>query len=128
VIRSIAKWMLIVALLTAVGGQWALLQSAAWASMFAKYVQHDSVSVALSKTFDGVHPCALCKVVDKATSDSKKQDSKAPDSLKKMELFVESTFLELTVFDGLERPEFGGEAVLCTRSQGPPAPPPKGLA
>ena len=49
------------------GLHWALLQSFAWAGMFARFLQTDSPAQALTKTFDGRHPCALCKLVRQAT-------------------------------------------------------------
>ena len=42
------------------------LQSAAWVGMFLSYAQADTLGAALVKTFDGKHPCTLCKIVQKS--------------------------------------------------------------
>ena len=52
------------ALILAVGAHWIVLQSVAWAGMVINYSQNAPLTVALQKTFDGAHPCKLCKVVE----------------------------------------------------------------
>lgn len=84
-----AHWLLILALLVSVGGHWALLQTAAWTGMFVSHTQQGSLVEALSKTFDGEHPCALCKAVKRGHEEQQKQDSEAPEKLKKMALYAE---------------------------------------
>lgn len=54
---------MIVALLAATGAHWAALQSVAWTTMLANNLKSGSLSQALEKTFDGRHPCPLCKAV-----------------------------------------------------------------
>ena len=48
------------ALLVASGSHWVVLQSVAWAGMFVRFAQEDTVAAALDKTLGGKHPCALC--------------------------------------------------------------------
>jgi len=48
------------ALLVTSGSHWVVLQTVAWAGMFVRFAQEDTVTAALEKTFDGKHPCALC--------------------------------------------------------------------
>lgn len=45
------------------GLHWLVLQSVGWLGMFAAFAQTDSLRDALSRTFDGQHPCAVCKFV-----------------------------------------------------------------
>jgi len=59
------------ALIIAVGGHWAVLQSVAWVSMAVTYSKTDSLEVALKKTFDGRHPCKLCAAVKEASKRNK---------------------------------------------------------
>ncbi len=47
------------------GGQWLMLQSVAWVNMVRDYSQNQSLSQALKKTFDGNHPCPLCRYIQK---------------------------------------------------------------
>ena len=54
---------MIFALLAATGTHWAALQSVAWTTMLAKNLQSASVLQALEETFDGKHPCPLCKAI-----------------------------------------------------------------
>ena len=50
-------------LVCAIGGHWAFLQSVAWIGMVMNYAHDATFTEALQKTFDGQHPCKLCKVV-----------------------------------------------------------------
>ena len=65
---------MVLALVGMIGGHWALLQSAAWLGMAVNYSKHESVGVALEKTFDGKHPCKLCKLVRAGKASEKKHD------------------------------------------------------
>jgi hypothetical protein len=74
VFARLSKWFTVLALVMVIGGHWALLQSAAWLGMVVSFSQTDSVSVALEKTFDGQHPCPVCKLVKAGQASEKKQD------------------------------------------------------
>src|SRR5215469_7825191 len=54
------------------GGHWAILQTAAWVGMVIEYSANDGLQVGLSKTFDGAHPCELCKTIAKNKGTEKK--------------------------------------------------------
>src|ERR1700756_1547698 len=60
------------ALLQILGGHWALLQTGAWVSMIVQYSQRDGLTAGLTQTFDGDHPCSVCKAIQ----DGKKQEQK----------------------------------------------------
>src|SRR5882757_3683582 len=75
--------LMIVALLAATGAHWAALQSVAWTTMLAENLQSASVSQALVKTFDGKHPCPLCRAV--AAGKASEQKSTYTLELKKLE-------------------------------------------
>jgi hypothetical protein len=79
--------LLILALLGATGGHWAVLQTVAWADMLAKNLQTESVSVAITKTFDGEHPCKMCKQISAGKQAEKK--SELPLQIKKLEFVSE---------------------------------------
>ena len=57
---------LIAALLMGSGAHLALLQGGAWAAMAWRASRGASPAAALTRTFDGRHPCAVCLVVKKA--------------------------------------------------------------
>lgn len=42
------------------GGHWAALQVVAWGGMLWSNLQETSLTLALTETFDGAHPCDLC--------------------------------------------------------------------
>lgn len=62
----LARRAVVLALCLSVGLQWVVLQGIAWTGMMIKFSQQDSLAEAVSKTFDGEHPCPLCNAVKKA--------------------------------------------------------------
>jgi hypothetical protein len=57
-------------LMVSIGGQWMVLQGVAWVGMAVSYTMEEgSLGTGLSKTFDGEHPCPLCKAVQKGTQE-----------------------------------------------------------
>jgi hypothetical protein len=63
------------AFLQLLGGHWAILQMGAWAGMVVSYSQQGGVITGLAQTFDGGHPCPICKAIQ----DGKKgEQKKAP--------------------------------------------------
>ena len=55
------------------GFQWTLLQSVAWTVMVLDRSAEMGWVQALETTFDGQHPCALCKVVTTHSESQKQQ-------------------------------------------------------
>jgi len=49
------------ALFCAAGGHLVFVQAFAWAKMTYSFAQGGSLRVAVKKTFDGKHPCQICK-------------------------------------------------------------------
>jgi hypothetical protein len=83
VFRRFAHGLLIVAVLATAGGHWAVLQSVAWTTMLADNLRTTSFCDAVKQTFDGKHPCGLCKQINQGRQTEKK--SEAPLELKKLE-------------------------------------------
>lgn len=71
-VRSITVLVLVLSL----GLQWALLQTVAWTGMMVSYSQKSSFREAVKMTFDGKHPCPLCKVIKKARAEEKQKEEK----------------------------------------------------
>ena len=110
--------------MVSIGGQWAVLQSAAWISMAVSYsIQSGSVSEGLSKTFDGEHPCKLCCMVKKGT-DSENKDPKQESSKKKLELFASSEVIMISSLVVVEHPRAEGQCASAW-SVAPPRQPPR---
>ena len=114
--------LLVFTLIVAIGGHWALLQSVAWVGMLANNARQCSLTEAIEKTFDGKHPCALCKVVQEG-----KKSEKKPTLLKvetKLDFWLAPASSLLT------SPRPAGYFCLVTktlqsRSEPPPTPPPR---
>ena len=66
------------------GLHYAVVQMVGWVNMTVEYSRTAPLSEALVMTFDGKHPCKLCKLVEKELGKSEQDDKRAPE--KKMEL------------------------------------------
>jgi len=129
-VRLLAKWFLVATLIVSIGAQWMLVQGVAWFGMALSYsVREGSVLKGLSQTFDGQHPCHLCKAVEKGSQDD--QDPVTPgkteDSKGKLEMCL-SAFLRVPA-PLMERRSFASEDWSApARGEAPPLPPPRHLA
>ena len=65
----------LLACLQLLGGHWAILQVGAWAGMAVSYSQQAGLMTGLSQTFDGEHPCPICKAIQDG---QKHEQKKAP--------------------------------------------------
>ena len=63
------------ALLAATGGHWMVLQSVAWSAMLVQYSRNANLVSAVEQTFDGKHPCPLCKKIAQGRHDEKKPEA-----------------------------------------------------
>jgi hypothetical protein len=118
------NWFAVITLTFALGGHWAILQSVAWVTMVASYSQTAPLKAALVKTFDGKHPCPICKFVSTGKKSEQKQETQK--LLTKLDIFLASTPAGLfpPVPDALHftQPPSAG-----ARSDAPPTPPPRTL-
>ena len=113
---------IVAALACSIGLHWGFLQSVAWVGMVVSYSQDGSVGEALAKTFDGKHPCALCKAIAAGKKSEKK--SEFPVAGKKFEFSYSATvfvFSAPTHFWKAAGLEVGADSL----SHAPPVPPPK---
>ena len=122
VFQKIGNLLMIFAVLAATGTHWMILQSVAWTRMLAENLQTSSLQKAIVCTFDGKHPCCLCKRIAKEKQSEKKSDLQV--ELKKLEFPYEkfefifsppSEFRELRAID-----ENG-----LVLAHAPPVPPPR---
>jgi hypothetical protein len=68
------KIFVVVALITATGAHWAVLQSVAWTTMLANNLCTHSLSESVARTFDGKFPCPICKAIASAKKSEKKSE------------------------------------------------------
>ena len=113
--------LLIVAFLAATGGHWALFQTVAWTNMLADNLQTASLSEALTKTFDGKHPCNMCHEISAAKQTEKKSD--LPNLGKKLEFTSERPVIVFSAPVDFFLLTTLTESVVSW-SEAPPTPPP----
>ena len=102
----------------------AVLQVVAWSGMLVSYSQDRSIAEAAVMTFDGEHPCPLCKAIKKAKREEKRAPQQ-PVPTQKSDLYCTATALAVLAPPPLAR--------LCADSEAaaqfhvpPPVPPPRG--
>lgn len=68
----LSKFCVVVALVTITGANWALLQTVAWTTMLANNLRTQSLTEAVTRTFDGHYPCPLCRAIAEGKKAEKK--------------------------------------------------------
>jgi hypothetical protein len=68
------KFLVVLALVLSTGLHWAALQTVAWTTMLADNLRQQSLTQAVSQTFDGQHPCCLCKAIAAGKQSEKKTE------------------------------------------------------
>lgn len=122
VFRKIGNVLMIFAVLAATGTHWMILQSIAWTGMLAENLQTSSFSHAIQRTFDGKHPCCLCKRIAQEKQSEKKSDLQV--ELKKLEFpytKFEFVFSPPSEFRELRLRDENGPLL----THAPPVPPPR---
>ena len=76
--RVLQRTVPLVLILVMTGGHWMILQSVAWAKMLVDYSRHSSLKTAVEQTFDGRHPCGMCKMIQRAKQPTKKNELQQP--------------------------------------------------
>ncbi len=80
------RLVILLGLVLSLGLHWTLLQSVAWMGMVVSYSQQKGLAEALEMTFDGLHPCALCKAVENGSdTSSKEKRQKTGNDMKKLD-------------------------------------------
>ena len=116
------KFLVVAALVLTTGAHWAALQTVAWTTMLANNLRTQSVSEAVSQTFDGEHPCPLCNAIATGKKSEKKSETVSPTM--KMEFPpVADKFILISPksFFNFKREELSADSS-CSR---PPVPPPR---
>jgi len=122
VTRRIFQPGIALALIIAVGGHWAILQTVAWVGMTVQYARDASFGEALKMTFDGQHPCKLCKVVEQGKKAGQKHTTLKAET--KLDFFCLRAFaylpptLPFTLLSS-------GDEIADLRANAPPTPPPR---
>ena len=124
VLARFGKFLVVVALVTTTGLHWAVLQSVAWTTMLADNLRTQSLTEAVTHTFDGNHPCCLCKAIAAGRKSEQKKEFTAP--LQKLEFPpVKENFVLIAPSSFQLLPQANTFADSLT--QKPPTPPPRGF-
>ena len=119
-----SKVLLVLTLVFAIGGHWAVLQSFAWLGMAVNYAQTATLKEALMKTFDGRHPCKICKVVQEGQRTEKKPESQKVET--KLDFFLVSK--PIIFLSAPHAPlQMANLGTMAARAESPPTPPPRQL-
>jgi hypothetical protein len=122
VLLRLAKFVLALALACSIGLHWTFFQSLAWTSMLADNLRNDSLAQAVTHTFDGQHPCPICKAIA-AGKKSEKKSELAPH-LKTLEFPPATEDFALIVPACFALPSCA-DIFARTLSEAPPTPPPR---
>lgn len=119
------KIFVVLALVLTTGTHWIALQTVAWTTMLAANLTTSSFTEALSDTFDGEHPCCLCKAIKAGKKAEKNSEAMAPAlkmefplATEKIRLFAPSAFRLLPPENVFAEP----------LSHQPPLPPPRSFS
>ena len=120
------KLLLVLTLTLSLGAHWAFLQSIAWVGMVVSYSRDGSFLDAVSKTFDGRHPCSLCKAIKQGRSEEKEQDSQQAKSGSKLEMGLvwSSDAFKIQIRRDPQQ-IVSTDPVPTSRADTPPTPPPR---
>lgn len=124
-----ARWMMVLGLMVSIGLHTVVIQSAAWAGMLVSYsMQKGSVVQAVSDTFDGEHPCELCKLAQQAEN-AAADDKQAPKVEGKVKVHLIAEVMPVIVISAPPPLVFSAaaEAQPCVLQHTPDTPPPRRL-
>ena len=127
--RKIGLLCAAVAMFSIAGGQWAVLQSVAWLQMLVSYSEASgSLAAAIDHTFDGQHPCELCRNIQAAKSREHKGSPAA--STAKEDAPVKALSTDPTLRQAERLParmvlHNSAAAFSPSRTEAPPTPPPR---
>lgn len=114
-------------LVLSLGLHWAFLQTVAWTGMLVSYAQQGTFTEAVSKTFDGEHPCKMCQFVEQGRAQERQQDQQAAKTCLKLEpglVWCETVVLAAVPHGWV----VGNDTFSPTRSDQPPKPRPRGTS
>jgi hypothetical protein len=76
-VLHLGRILALTAVFTICGGHWIVMQGVAWSEMLATAMHEESFVAAVSQTFDGEHPCSICKSIQHDTEKQKRSETRA---------------------------------------------------
>lgn len=111
-------------LLAITGGPWPILQAVAWTTMLANNLRAQPFSEAMTRTFDGQHPCNLCKAI--AAGKKSEGKSEAIPPVARQEFLPVCRTLAVVQLDRVLFLSVA-EKIVQSLTQQPPTPPPRAI-
>lgn len=122
VFARFGKFCVVLALVATTGLHWIGLQTVAWTTMLADNLHSCSFCDAVTKTFDGKHPCCLCKAIAAGKkSEQKKEFTTQMQKLEFPPLKESFVLIAPSQFQLVPQANTFAEALI----QKPPTPPPR---
>jgi hypothetical protein len=84
-VQALVRTTVAALLVLSLGLHWGLLQTVAWTGMLINNSRAGPFKEAVSKTFDGEHPCCLCKAIKQGRAEERKQRQQKPENGLKIE-------------------------------------------
>ncbi|MGA9780236.1 MAG: hypothetical protein ACLPRE_09220 [Limisphaerales bacterium] len=123
-IVRLGKWVVVAMLVVSTGIHWVALQTVAWAGMIVSYSEKAPLKTALAETFDGKHPCPLCRAIAAAKKSEKKNEFTLQTQKLEFPPAKENPVLIApSDFQLLPQANFFADSLM----QKPPTPPPRGF-
>lgn len=120
--RNLVKTTTVLLLVLTLGLHWALLQTVAWTSMIISYSQENSLRDAVRMTFDGEHPCSMCKTIKQGQTEEKQPEKIAPVNKLPLAVVWQAQFFR---FDTDRELIPASDTSAPRRAEAPPKPRPK---
>jgi hypothetical protein len=122
-----------IALILLMQGPAMLVQEVAWAKMLVSYTQERGLKRGVIETFDGNHPCELCRKASQfREEENRKEPAEKPGESQRFRLawseMIPSEWLKLPVFYGWEIPVPSPKRAVQGQGRGadsPESPPPE---
>jgi hypothetical protein len=83
---QLVRLVLLLVAASSLGLHYALVQMVGWVNMTVEYSQTAPFSEALAMTFDGDHPCELCKLVEKELGNAEQDERRTPENKAEQQL------------------------------------------
>lgn len=120
--RRLIHLFVLAAFIFSCGGQWTLLQCIAWVNMIHDYSRMVPFCEAVSMTFSGKYPCALCRAIAQKKTDESARTFAFQKYEKKF--FPPMTIEPLApAVSAMSYPAYSSSS--DTRTEPPPTPPPR---
>lgn len=124
-IKGIGHLLAACALFYFTGAQWLALQSIAWTRMVITYSEDYTFLEAVQRTFDGSHPCKMCKSIVEEKKNQEQAAVKFALADKKLEALPVSGFALPSPFSNEDIRFFPLAETRLARSSLPETPPPR---